>query len=138
MIIAQALQQVTSSGKSAVIYSNQTAWNKVTSGAICSQVNGQVVCAAGSPGQAQAFPLWKFTSYNSFHDSSGKPHCGDGVPSLTPFTPFDGWGTTPGSPGALGKQYDIGVRAKKCAGFTYLHGIKVQVDLDVFDPSLFQ
>lgn len=137
-IIAQALQQIYGSGKRVVIYTNKKAWNKVTNGAICSLVSGQVVCTAGSPGQVQAFPLWEFTSYNSFYDSSGKPHCGDGVPSLTPFTPFDGWGATPGSPGALGKQYDIGVRGKTCAGFTYLSGIKVQVDRDVFDPSLFQ
>ena len=55
-IIAQALTNITNSGKKALIYTNETAWNKVTRGAICSQVNGQAVCAAGSPGQVPAYP----------------------------------------------------------------------------------
>jgi hypothetical protein len=129
MIIAQALQQITSSGKSAVIYTSPLAWNRVTSRATCSQVNGQVVCVAGASGDVQAYPLWELTSYHGFRDSSGKLHCGDGIPSLTPFTPFDGWSVT------LGKQYDIGPTQNFCAG-TRLSGL--QVDLDVFDPSLFQ
>ena len=128
-IIAEALQQITSSGKNAVIYTSQPAWKRITSGAICSQVDSQVVCAAGAPGQVQTFPLWEFTSYNRFRDASGKPHCGDGIPSLTPFTSFDGWSVT------LGKQYDSGPSQSFCAG-TRLSGL--QVDLDVFDPSLFQ
>jgi hypothetical protein len=73
--------------------------------------------------------LWEFTSYNRFLNGAGKEYCGDGIPSLTPFTAFDGWSVT------LGKQYDIGTQASKCAGTT-LSG--VQVDFDVFDPSLFQ
>ena len=81
-------------------------------------------------GDVQAFPLWEFTSYNRFSDSVGRSHCGDGIPWLTPFTAFDGWST------ASGKQYDIGVHTKSgCVG-AQLSGL--QVDFDVFDPTLFQ
>jgi hypothetical protein len=129
-IIAEALQQITSSGKKAVIYTNQTAWHKAASDAVCNQDAGQTVCGFGGSGDAQAYALWEFTSYNRFSDSSGRSHCGDGIPSLTPFTAFDGWSIAPG------KQYDIGVRTKSGCTGAQLSGL--QVDFDVFDPTLFQ
>jgi len=128
-IIAQALHYIASVGKKPVIYTNPTAWQKATGDAVCTETSGQTTCGPGAPGEVQAYPLWEFTSYNRFLNGAGKEYCGDGIPSLTPFTAFDGWSVT------LGKQYDIGTQASKCAGTT-LSG--VQVDFDVFDPSLFQ
>jgi hypothetical protein len=129
-IIAEALQQITSVGKTAVIYTNQTAWHKAASDAICSQANGETTCGFGASGDQQAYALWEFTSSNRFYNSSGKPYCGDGIASLAPFTAFDGWSL------GLGKQYDIGPQTKGGCDGDQLSGI--QVDMDVFDPSLFQ
>jgi hypothetical protein len=128
-IIAQALQAISNVGKKAVIYTNQIAWHKVTDDAICSQSGGQTTCGPGASGATQAYPLWEFTSYSRFRNDTGVIYCGDGVPSLTPFTSFDGWSLS------LGKQFDIGTQASMCAG-TRLYG--AAVDFDVFDQSLFQ
>lgn len=128
-IIAQALQQITSVGKAAVIYTNQTAWHKTASDAICTQSNGETTCGFGASGDQQAYPLWELTSYNRFWNDAGKEYCGDGTAFVEPFTAFDGWGSV------SGKQYDIGTQASRCAGAT-LSG--VQVDFDVFAAALFQ
>jgi hypothetical protein len=78
----------------------------------------------------KGLPLWARTK-GIFYDAGRNEHCGDGVPSLTPFSlpeQFGGWTAL------SGKQFDLGYAASGCAS-TFLAG--VPVDFDVLDASLF-
>jgi hypothetical protein len=83
-VISDAIAAVTNAGKQAVIYTSSSLWSAIT----------------GNTNQFMSYPLW--TTGGSFEDG-GQQYCGNGVPSLTPFTAtFGGWSTR------VGKQYYYG------------------------------
>jgi hypothetical protein len=132
-IISEALSTIAlaTPGKQPVIYTAKEFWIPIT----------------GNTTQFNSQPLWTAATarFEGYVDSAGnlacgigpasltpQQHCGNGLPSLTPFTGgiFGGWIAQ------RGNQYDIGINAPKnrCVG-ACLFG--VQVDFDVFDSTLF-
>jgi hypothetical protein len=83
-----------------------------------------------------ALPLWD-VEHTTFKGSDGLKHCGDGFQGLHwqqkegPYL-FKGWQTRSGN------QYDFGLSSKKCPGDAIFGITADDVDLDFFDPSIFQ
>ena len=132
-IISDALSTIDlAMGKQGVIYTAKEFWTPIT----------------GNTSQFNSYPLWTAATarFEGAVDSAGnlacgfgaasltpQQHCGNGIPSLTPFTggAFGGWTAQ------RGNQYDIGIYVPKkgCSIGACLFG--VQVDFDVFDATLF-
>jgi hypothetical protein len=104
-----------------------------------------------------ALPLWD-VEYKTFYDGDGRLHCGDGIAALVPFTPycFTTWQARSGNQYDFGlynpasssvapswDEYELGAApaAKRaCSGESNLFGLPASstLDLDCFDPTLFQ
>lgn len=105
------IENALGSGKPVVIYTTPYLWDTII----------------GTAGKfSKQPPLWARLGTN-FYDADHKLHCGDGVPSLTPFSQVGGWTVL------RGKQFDLGLGG--CGSSTFLAG--VPVDFDVLDASLF-
>ncbi len=122
----------------AVIYTDRGSWNEITGN-----------CDNGTTNNCSnliALPLWDVGSYTrtlrhkTFIGLDGLRHCGDGVAGLLPFTPysFSGWRNRSGN------QYDFGLvvpppgQKQPCNGNAFFGVTAYDVDLDFFDPALFQ
>jgi hypothetical protein len=135
-IISDALAKITNpppngAGKNAVIYTASDYWSATTGGT--NQFSSyKLWTAATARFEGYVDPAGNLACSTSlFGPASLMPqrHCGNGIPSLTPFRKFGGWSAQ------AGNQYDIGATAHKCDPGACLFG--VQVDFDVFDSSLF-
>jgi hypothetical protein len=117
--------------KSLVIYTNAGFWSQLT---------------GNDSTDFSSYPLWNAAhgSFTGYVDPAGNllcasnaksrildltptPRGGTGIPSLKQFAPFGGWIAQ------LGTQYDIGGNEGVAAACLF----GVDVDFDVFDPSLF-
>jgi hypothetical protein len=122
--IHEAVQAVKAANLTPIIYTNRSDWPKITG------FTGNTSTPFSS--------LWLWDSIDDFSPTltldgpyaPTEPNCTSYVPdptSLHPWRPFGGW------PRRVGKQYNIGCNRQG----TYLPGIAVLVDLDVFDPSVY-
>ena len=104
-----------------------------------------------------ALPLWDVEP-KAFYGGDGLLHCGDGIAGLVPFTPYSSntWQARSGNQYDFGlynpadsivapswDEYELGLApaAKRaCSGETNLFGLPASstLDLDYFDPTLFQ
>jgi len=104
-----------------------------------------------------ALPLWD-VEYKTFYGGDGLVHCGDGIAGLVPFTPYSSttWQARSGNQYDFGfyspanstvaaswDEYELGLApaAKRaCGGDPNLFGLTgtPTLDLDYFDPTLFQ
>jgi hypothetical protein len=124
--ISEAVQEIQAKGLKAVIYTDRGSWKEITGN-----------CNKGSSNNCSnlmALPLWD-VEHKTFIGSDGLKHCGDGFPGLQwvqnegPYPPM-GWQTRSAN------QSDFGL-SPKCNG-NAIFGITVDdVDLDFFDPALF-
>jgi len=104
-----------------------------------------------------ALPLWD-VEHKAFYGGDGLLHCGDGIAGLVPFTPYSSttwqarsgnqydWGFASTSSSIIAPswdEYELGLApaAKRaCSGESNLFGLPASstLDLDYFDPTLFQ
>jgi len=149
----EAVAEITAKGLTPVIYTDRNSWKTIASN-----------CNMGTCPTLISLPLWD-VEHTTFIGPDGLKHCGDGVPSLAvsrdsaghvvafqPYPKTNGWQTRSGN------QYDFGLASSgtddsdlgassmaegdeamgvtPACGGNNLYGITV--DLDVFDPNLFQ
>jgi len=108
-----------------IIYTSKNGWDQITDS-----------CDSTSCPTLINMPLWSVGT-GGFYGGDGVVHCGDGVAGLVPFTPYSAksWQTQ------VGHQYDLGVKTPSaCPGDIDIFGLTdgATVDLDYFDPTLFQ
>jgi hypothetical protein len=142
MRIREAVSEIEKLTKKAVIYTDRDSWKTITGGCGTGQANN---CA-----DLIALPLWD-VEHRKVLGSDGTIHCGDGIPGLGFFTPYPNFGWQVRS----GNQYDFGLAAPG-ADWSHLRAslmeetpsknspcngealFGISVDLDAFDPALFQ
>lgn len=129
--IRQAVQYVQNyqnngKGMTPVIYTNRGDWSTITGN-----------CDNGTKNNCSdliGLKLWDTESGSTFK-LNGQKECGDGIQGLSPFKAYSTKGWTARS----GNQYDLGPSSKDpskdCNGKNIFGVI---VDLDYFDPTLFQ
>jgi hypothetical protein len=120
--ISGAVSAAQATGKKVAIYTDRGSWKEITGN--CS-ASGQYRCPA-----LVALPLWD-VEHKPYTGPDNMKHCGDDIFGLGNFKPYppSGWQTRSGN------QYDYSDPSSGCNGTT-LFGIPV--DLDFFDPALFQ
>jgi hypothetical protein len=151
--ISEAVAEIQKQGLNAVIYTDENnaanrhrgSWMTITGNCDTGETNN---CS-----NLIALPLWD-VEHTTFIGLDGLKHCGDGIPGLGSFTPYSplGWQVRSGN------QYDFGLaptgddqsevsatlmgeenpsNGPPSCGGDQLFGVKA-LDLDFFDPALFQ
>jgi hypothetical protein len=140
--ISEAVAEIQRNGLQAVIYTDRGSWKAITGNCDSGKTNN---CSS-----LIALPLWD-VEHKTFIGSDGKKHCGDGIQGLVPFTPYSSLSWQARS----GNQYDFGLAGSaadqselsaslmeeapsKSAGCQGNALFGITVDVDVFNPALFQ